>query len=87
MWFTPWPVTSAQGNNRTPHSNPNPRPRLANIKMIRQWGMHNMTPAVPFLNPDLITHLMGQSNKTPVIIDMQKVTVLIDSGVQGSCVS
>ena len=41
-----------------------------------------MTPAVPFLNLDLIAHLVGQSNEAPVIIDGQKVTTLIKLGAQ-----
>ena len=46
-----------------------------------------MTPAVPFLNLDLITHLVGWSNEAPIITDGQKVTTLIDSGAQVSSVS
>ena len=46
-----------------------------------------MTPAVPFLNPDPIACLVGQSNEAPIIVDGQKVTTLIDSGAQVSSVS
>ena len=46
-----------------------------------------MTPAVPFLNPDPIACLVGWSNEVSVIVDGQKVTTLIDSGIQFSSVS
>ena len=49
--------------------------------------MHDMTPAVQFLNLDLIAHLVGWSNKAPIIIDRQKETVLIDFGVKVSSLS
>ena len=55
--------------------------------MIRQWGSCDITPSVPFLNLDLITWLMVQSNITPIINDRQKVTALVDSGVQVPSVS
>ena len=46
-----------------------------------------MTPVIPFLNPDLITHLVGWSNEAPIIINGQKVITFIDSGAQVSSVS
>ena len=46
--------------------------------------MYDIPPAVPFLNSDLIAHLMGLSNKAPVIVDGKLVTTLIDSGAQVS---
>ena len=49
--------------------------------------MQDVTPAVPFLNPDPIAHLVGQSNEVPVIDEGQKVTMLINSGTQVSSVS
>ena len=45
-----------------------------------------MSPAILFLNLDQIAHLVGWSNKTPIIVDGQKETVLIDLGVQVSSV-
>ena len=44
-------------------------------------------PAVPFLNPEPIAHLVGWSNEAPIIVDGQKVTTLIDFEVQVSSVS
>ena len=44
-------------------------------------------PIVPFLNPDLIAHLVDWSNEAPIIANGQKVTALIDSGAQVSSVS
>ena len=35
-----------------------------------------------FLNPDPIIHLVGHSNETPVIVDGQETTALIDLGAQ-----
>ena len=46
-----------------------------------------MTQAVPHLNPDPITHLVGQSNEAIIIIDGQKVMALINPGAQVSNVS
>ena len=46
-----------------------------------------MTPPVPFLNLDLIAHLVGWSSEAPVIVDGQKVTALIELGAQVSSVS
>ena len=40
-----------------------------------------------FLNPDPITHLVGCSNKAPVIVDGQQMTALVDLGTQVSSVS
>ena len=42
---------------------------------------------VTFLNPDPITHLVGYSNKGPVIVDRLEMTSLIDLGAQISSVS
>ena len=46
-----------------------------------------MTLAVPFLNLDPNAHLKGWSNEAPIIVDRQKVTVLINLGAQVSNVS
>ena len=42
---------------------------------------------VPFLHPNPIAHLVGHSNKDPVIVDGQERTTLIDLGAQVSSVS
>ena len=49
-------------------------------------GLQEAAP-VPFLNPDPIAHLVVCSNEAPVIVDGQRVTVLIDSGAQVSSIS
>ena len=49
--------------------------------------MQDVTPAVPFLNPDPIAHLVGLSNGAPIIVDGQRLTTLIDPGAQASSVS
>ena len=41
----------------------------------------------PFLNSNPIAHLVGHSNKAPVIVDGQGMTTLIDSGAQISSIS
>ena len=53
--------------------------------MAQKKGWPEVAP-VPFLNPDPITHLVGHTYKTPVIVDGQEMTALIDSGVQVSSV-
>ena len=69
------------------HSHANHRPRLANMKMARQRGKGKVNPAIPFLNPDPITLLVGQSNEAHIITDWQKVIMLMNSGAQVSSVS
>ena len=64
-----------------------PRPSLASMKMVWWTGPWEVTLAVPFLNPDLIAHLVGWSNEAPIIVDGQRVTALIDLGAQVSSVS
>ena len=44
-------------------------------------------PVIPFLNPDPVAHLVGQTNEAPVIVDGQKVTALIDTGALVSSIS
>ena len=63
------PVTATKGNNRAPHSCPDPQLRLANMKMGTLRDMHDMILADPFLNPDPTAHLAGQSNEALIIID------------------
>ena len=54
--------------------------------MAQKKGWPEVTPD-PFLNPDPVTHLVGHSNKSPVIVDGQEMTALIDLGPQVSSVS
>ena len=56
------------------------------MKAAKKRGWQEVTP-VPFLNPDPIVHLVGCSNKAPVVVDRQEVTVLIDLGAQVSSIS
>ena len=42
---------------------------------------------VPFLTSDPIACLVGHSNEAPVILDGERMTALIDSGVQVSSIS
>ena len=57
------------------------------MKAARQRGKWEVTPAIPFLNLDPITCLVGWSNQAPIIIDGQKVIMLIDLRAQVSSVS
>ena len=81
-WWRPPKATK-----EPPHTHPDPWPRLANMKMARQSSMHDMTPAVPFLNPDPSAHLVGQSNEAPIMIAGQKMMALTDLGAHVSSVS
>ena len=65
----PLASVSYQGTNRPLTFTPSPRPRLTNMKAAKQQDMHDMNQAVPFLNLDPITHLMGWSNKELIIIN------------------
>ena len=56
------------------------------MKAVKRRGWLEVTP-VPFLNPDLIVHLVGSSNEAPVIVDGLETTTLIDLGAQVSSVS
>ena len=69
------------------HFHPDPGPRPATMKAARQRGKQKGIPAVSFLNLDPITHLVGWSNEAPIIVDRQKVIVLIDLGAQVSSIS
>ena len=86
MWLTP-PATATQAAIGPSHSHANCRPRLASMKMAQWTGPWEVTPAVPFLNPDPIAYIVGQSNEAPIIVDGQKVTTLIDLQAQVSSVS
>ena len=51
------------------------------MKAAKRKGWQQVAP-IPFLNPDPIVHLIGYSNKAPVITDGQEVAALIDFGAQ-----
>ena len=56
------------------------------MKAAKKRGRPEVAPT-PFLNSDSIVQLGGHSNKMPVVIDGQEVTVLTDSGAQVSVIS
>ena len=56
------------------------------MKAAKKRGWQKVTP-IPFLNPDPIVCLVGHSNETPVVVDGQEVTALIDLGTQVSSIS
>ena len=66
---------------------PNPRERPASMKAARQAGPGETAPAIPFLNPDPVAHLVGWPNEAVVTVDAQKITALIDLGAQVSSIS
>ena len=82
MWSTPHITQSIN----LQHSLPDHDPKLTHMKAVKRKGQQQVTP-IPFLNPDPIACLIVHSNKAPVIIDGQEVTVLIDSGAQVSTIS
>ena len=85
MWLTPYLQQPPQPTIGPPHSYP--RPGLTSMRAAKWTGPKQVTPRVPFFNPDLIANLVGWSNEAPVIVDGQKVTALIDLGAQVSSVS
>ena len=87
MWPTPSQQQPPKATISPSQSHSNCRPRPANMKAARQRGKWEVTPSIPFLNPDPIPHLMGQSNEAPIIVDGQKVIALIDSGAKVSNIS
>ena len=56
------------------------------MKAIKKRGQQEVVP-VPFLNPDLIVHLVEHSNEALVVVDRQETTALIDLGTQVLSVS
>ena len=70
----------------TQHS---PRPQITTDHPPRNTKerMIKSSSSALFLNPNLVTQLMGCSNEAPVIVDGQETTALIDSGAQVSSVS
>ena len=60
---------------------PDPEPKLTLMKAAEKKGQQEVVPA-PFLNPYPIAHLVGHSNKAPIVADRQEVTALIDLGAQ-----
>ena len=69
------------------HSHPNSRQRPAGMKAARRTGPIETALAIPFLSPDPVPCLVGQSNEAPVLVDGKKVTALIDLGAQVSSIS
>ena len=57
------------------------------MRAARATGPRETALAIPFLNPDPVGHLVGQSNEAPVIVDGQRVTALIYFGAQVSSIS
>ena len=64
------------------HSLPDPDPKLTHMKAAKRKGQQQVA-AIPFLNPDPVAHLIGQTNEAPLIIDRQEGTALIDWGGSG----
>ena len=59
------------------HSLPEPKPKPTKMKAAKKKGQQEVILPL-FLNPDPIAHLVGHSNKAPVVVDGQEVTALID---------
>ena len=63
-------------------------PNLDQDLLARKWLNDEVSweviTDIPFLNLDPITHLVGQSNEASIIINGQKVIVLIDLGAHVS---
>ena len=78
----PPPAPATTANSRPQHSLPDPKPKLTTMKVAQKRGWPEVSP-VPFLNPDPVAHLVGNSNKAPVIVDGQEMIALIDSGASG----
>ena len=62
----PMPAKATPVNNR-PHHIPNPTSgqRPASMRAAQWTVQWETTPVIPFLNPDPIAHLVGQSNEAP----------------------
>ena len=81
MWPNPHWHQPQQPTVGSKHFLSGSKPKLTILKVAQKTGWLEVT-HVPFLNPDLITQLMGHSNEAPVIIDGQETTALIDLGAQ-----
>ena len=68
------------------HSLCNPKPKLTQDEAARKRGWKELTP-IPFLNPNLVAHLVGCTNEAPVVMDGCEVAALVDSGAQVSTMS
>ena len=86
MWPNPPLAPATTATNRPQHSLPDPKPKPTILKAAQKKGQPEVT-LVTFFNPDPIVHLVGHSNKVPVIVDGQEMTTLIDLGAQVSSVS
>ena len=69
------------------HSHPNPGQRPVSMKAAKWTVWRETAPVIPFQNPDPVACLVGWSNETPVIVDGQRVTALINSGAQVSSIN
>ena len=76
MWPNPSPVTATTAKSRPPTIPLQPQTKTDQYESCPKDGQQKAAP-VPFLNSDPITHLVGHSNEAPVIMDRQKVTMLI----------
>ena len=70
----------------TKHSLCDPEPKPTQEKAVKQKGWKGIAP-IPFLNPDLVAHLVGHANEASVVVDSREVTTLVDSGAQVSNIS
>ena len=83
-WGDPWECsqpTLQQHTVSSQHSLSGPKPKLTQVKEVTKKGWKGIAP-IPFLNPDLVAHLVGCANEAPVVIDGCKVAALIDLGAQ-----
>ena len=86
IWPNPHQHQLQQPTVGSQYSLPDLKPKLTILKGAQKKGWPGVTP-VPFLNPDPIVHLVGCSNKAPIIADRQETTAPIDLGAQVSSVS
>ena len=64
-----WPAPHQQQLTiNTQHSLPEPKPKLTHMKAAEKRGQLEAI-HVPFLDPDLIAHLVGCSDEVPVFVD------------------
>ena len=84
---SPHPVKTTPANSSTHAFPPQPQKKTSHHEGSLTNGPKRNPPIIPFLNPDPIVHLIGQSNNAPIIKDGQRVTALIDWGAQVSSIS
>ena len=86
IWLTPQQWQLPQPTVGPSHSHPDPRQKPVSMRAAKQTNLWEATPVIPFMNLDLTAYLVGWSNDTPVIVDWQKVTALINSGARVSSI-